>query len=101
MDIFTMVLMVAGAGFIGLAHYWFIMNTRYENHDAMGASVSFDQPFFIGAVLVAVAIGLRGILAWSWCIALFFGMLAAGLPYKWFVLDKIVGLFRRPNPKGD
>jgi hypothetical protein len=92
-------LMLLGGSFIGIAHYWFLLNTRGENHDQMGASISFDQMFFVGALLIAIGIGLAGLLAWYWCIILFFGLEGFSLLYKWLFLDKVMELFRRPNSK--
>ncbi len=99
MNALAIAVIAVGCGFIILAHYWFIMNTRYENHDQMGASINFDQPFFIGAVLVSIGIGFAGILLWYWCIALAIGLVIAASFYKWLILDKIMQIFRRPNPQ--
>ena len=92
------ILMILGGGLMCLAHYWFIMNTRYQNHDTMGASINFDQPFFIGALLISLGTGLSGILPWYWCTAFFLGIGVLSMPYKWHVLDKAIEPFRRPNP---
>lgn len=99
MNTLGIALMIIGGGFIILAHYWFVMNTRFENHDQMGASINFDQPFFFGAVLISTGVGFLGLLAWYWCIALAFGLIIAASLYKWWILDKIMQMFRRPNPK--
>lgn len=98
MNILAAFILFLGAGFIGLAHFWFIMNTRYKCHDMMGASINFDQPFAVGALLVSIGFGLQDWLAWCSCIMAFLALEIFSLPYKWYVLDRIMDHFRLPNP---
>ena len=74
------------------------MNTRYEHYDEMGASITFDQPFFIGALCISIGLAIGGFLDWYWCIAVLIAAEILSWLYKWFILDKVMILFRRPNP---
>ncbi len=74
------------------------MNTRYVNHDEMGASINFDQPFAIGVIFLLIGIGIQGWLAWYFCILAFVILELVSTLYKWWILDKIMNLFRKPNP---
>jgi len=98
MNLWSILIITLGSGFMLLAHWWFVMNTRFQHYDTMGASISFDQPFAIGAILISIGIGLAGWLPWYFCILLFVALEAISLPYKWKLLDPIAGRFRKPNP---
>jgi len=101
MNLWAITIFILGGGFILLAHYWFVMNTRFEHYDTMGASISFDQPFAIGSLLISAAVGIAGWIPWYFCILLFVVLEAISLPYKWKLLDPIVGRYRRLNPRNN
>lgn len=98
MNLWSIAAIILGGGFILLAHWWFVLNTKYEHYDTMGASINFDQPFAVGALMISIGVGLGGWLQWYFCILLFIVLEVISLPYKWKILDPIVGCFRKPNP---
>ncbi len=50
MNLWAYATIILGGAFVVLAHWWFVLNTRYEYYDEMGASINFDQPFAIGTL---------------------------------------------------
>ena len=90
-------LLLLGVILIILAHYWFIVNTKEEHYDCMGASINFDQPFGLGSIFLSIGLCLSGLLEWYWCILLCIGLIIFGTFYKWLILDKIIEPFRAHN----
>lgn len=99
MNTVFVILEMVGVYYIVLAHYHFIENTRYDQHDAMGAAASFNQSFSLGTILLTLGIGVSGVMKWPYCVGLFIGLNILSLPYRWFVLDKIMASFRKPSPE--
>ncbi len=93
----AIILLLSGVLFIILAHCWFIVNTKEEHYDSMGAAINFDQPFSLGSILLSIGLFLAGLLQWYWCVLLCISLIIFGNFYKWLILDKIIELFRVHN----
>jgi hypothetical protein len=91
----TIVFVLADLFFLQ-ANYFFIVNTRHEHHNGMGASISFDQPFAISNILFQVGICLLGYYPWYAALASFVILQMLSLVYKWKILDKVLDPFRIP-----
>ena len=85
---------LALAGFI-LACIWFWQNSREVNSDMMGASISFDSPWFVASIFLGAGLAILIPLHWLYGIAIAFGSLGSGWFFKSFVLDKLVMRRRR------
>ena len=97
MNILAIILFLISAIFFIIAHYWFVLNTRYVNHDKMGASINFDIPFGLSNLFFWIALTVSGFSKWYISIICFILMVPISLVYKWYILDKLLEPFRKRN----
>lgn len=95
MDWILLLLILFATGFFILANYLFIINTRPENYDAIGSSISFDQPFAMSNICLFSALTYSGLIQWPIAIIGFFIIEAVSLFYKWKILNSLIKWFRK------
>ena len=96
-NILVIILFIIIAAFFIIAHCWFVNYTRNENYDRMGAPAPFDIPFGLSNLLFWIALTVSGYSKWYISIICFIFMLPMSFVDKWYILDKLLEPFRKPN----
>ena len=90
----VVLLVLAALGFF-VACVSFSRGSRQANSDLMGATVSFDSPWFVASIFLAIGLTILAGTHWAFGIGTAVASIAIGWLFKSYVLDHVLRRVRK------